>query len=247
MKVKLTTCFVIHTRAYLESSLLLDVFSRQYGRVDMVAKGIRRNKSRFAGLLQPYQRLQISWVGKRELMTLTDVEEDTPAYAILGNKKIFAFYINELLSKLLHRHEPHPQLFELYEKTITELAATGHGDVILRNFEKGLLQSLGYGLSLEYDIDDGQRIEADKQYYYLLNKGPSKHIPVTNDYVKISGNSLLALLKGNPATKIELTEIKYLMRSILHIHLDGKPLSSRALYKAYLNNASNNASSQQNS
>lgn len=235
MKVEFTLCFIIHSRPYLESSLLLDVFSKQYGRLDILAKGIRRRKSPFSGRLQPYQRLLMSWVGRSELMTLTDVEIDCDTYQISGEKIILGFYINELISRLLHRHDPHPELFTLYEQTISGFSSTQNSHVILRIFEKGLLESLGYGLSLKHDINDGQLIEASKRYYYTCDKGPTKYMPATNDYVKISGNSLLSLLNCTLTENVELEEVKHLMRFILQKYLGDKPLSSKALYKSYIN------------
>ena len=144
--------------------------------------------------------------------------------------------MNELLLGILHQHESHSELFELYGKTILDLSGLENVDAILRAFEKGLLQSLGYGLVLDHEIHDGQAIEADKNYYYLIDAGPVKEPPATEDYVKISGNSLLALARECLEYKQELEETKHLMRFVLLRHLGSKPLSSRALYKAYVDN-----------
>ena len=91
MNVELTTCFILHSRPYLESSLILDIFSREHGRLHLIAKGAKREKSRFTGLLQPYQRLLMAWRGKSELMTLTDVEVDIEAYELQGARLIVGF------------------------------------------------------------------------------------------------------------------------------------------------------------
>ena len=236
MNVELTPCFILHSRPYLESSLILDIFSREHGRLNLIAKGAKREKSRHAGLLQPYQRLLMAWRGKSELMTLTDVESDIEAYELQNARLIAGFYVNELLLRLLHQHESHSELFDLYGKAIFDLKGLENVDSILRIFEKGLLRSLGYGLVLDHEIHDGHAIEADKNYYYLIDAGPVKKPPATEDYVKISGNSLLALARGCLEHKQELEETKRLMRFILQRHLGSKPLSSRALYKAYVDN-----------
>ena len=236
MNVELTPCFILHSRPYLESSLILDIFSREQGRLHLIAKGAKREKSRFAGLLQPFQRLLMAWRGKSELMTMTDVEADIEAYELQDARLIAAFYVNELLLRLLHQHESHPVLFDLYGKAILDLSELDNIDTILRVFEKGLLQSLGYGLVLDHEIHDGLAIEADENYYYLIDAGPVNKTPATGDYVEISGNSLLALAKGCLENKQELEETKHLMRFILQRHLGSKPLSSRALYKAYVDN-----------
>ena len=236
MNVELTPCFILHSRSYLESSLILDIFSREHGRLHLIAKGAKREKSPFSGLLQPYQRLLMSWRGKSELMTLIDVEADIEAYELSDARTIAGFYINELLVRLLHQHEPHPELFDFYNKAIFDLSAAKPVDVILRIFEKGLLKSLGYGLVLDHDVDLGLAIEAGKKYYYLIDSGPMSETPATGDYIEITGNSLLALEQGSLQNKTELEESKRLMRFILQSHLGTKPLASRALYKAYMSN-----------
>jgi len=243
MKVELTPCFILHSRPYLESSLILDIFSREHGRLHLIAKGAKRQKSRHAGLLQQYQRLLMAWRGKGELKTLTDVEADLEAYELQNTRLIAGFYVNELLLRLLHQHESHSELFDLYGKAILDLSELENVDKILRIFEKGLLQSLGYGLVLDHDIHDEQAIEADKNYYYLIDGGPTKETPASGDYVEISGNSLLALARGSLENKQELEETKRLMRFILRRHLGSKPLSSRTLYKAYVGNMDANTPS----
>ena len=237
MKVELTPCFILHSRPYLESSLILDVFSREHGRLHLIAKGAKREKSGFSGLLQPFQRLLMAWSGKSELMTLTDVETDIEPYELSDVRVIAGFYINELLIRLLHQHESHSELFDLYGEALLDISISENIDMVLRIFEKGLLQSLGYGLVLDHVIDDGQAIEADKKYYYLLDTGPLKKLPPTKNYVEISGESLLALDSSDLDNKLKLEETKRLMRFILQGHLGDKPLASRALYKAYMNNS----------
>jgi len=236
MDVELTPCFILHSRAYLESSSILDIFSREYGRLHLIAKGAKRAKSPFSGFLQPYQRLLMAWRGKSELMTLVDVEADIEAYDLPDKRMIAGFYVNELLVRLLHQHESHPELFDLYNQAIFDLSTTENIDIVLRLFEKGLLESLGYGLLLDHDVDDGSAIEAEKKYYYLIDSGPMKDIPLTGNYIEITGNSLLALEKGCLEKQSELEETKRLMRFILQSHLGYKPLASRALYKAYMEN-----------
>lgn len=234
MNVELTPCFVLHSRSYLESSLILDIFSREYGRLHLIAKGAKREKSAFSGLLQPYQRLLMAWRGKSDLMTLVDVEADIEPYELSDKRVIAGFYLNELLVRLLHQHESHPELFDFYDKAILDLSVAENIDAVLRAFEKGLLESLGYGLVLDHDVDDDRAIEADKKYYYLIDSGPMKVIPMTGNYIEITGNSLIALEKGNLENRSELEESKRLMRFILQSHLGTKPLASRALYRDYM-------------
>ncbi len=234
MHVELTPCFILHSRSYLESSLILDIFSMKYGRLNIIAKGAKREKSHFSGLLQPYQRLLMAWRGKSELMTLIDVEVDIEPYDLSDAKVIAGFYVNELLVRLLHKHESHPELFDLYNKTMSCLSSEKNIDTVLRLFEKGLLKALGYGLVLDHDVSNNHTVKADEKYYYLIGSGPMKNTPPTGNYIEITGNSLLALEKVVLKNKSESEEAKKLMRFILQHHLGTKPLASRALYKAYL-------------
>lgn len=235
-KVELTPCFILHSMLYLESSMILDIFSREYGRLSLLAKGAKRKKSKFFGCLEPYQRLSMAWSGRGELKALTDVEVNQDICNLSATKIISGFYVNELLIRLLHQHEPHHQLFDAYDKVIFQLYGTENIHVILRIFEKALLESIGYGMILDYAVDDGQPIEAGGKYYYLLDTGPVKRLPNKGKYIKISGKGLLSLKEENFEQEIELQEVKYLMRFVLKSHLGDKPLVSRSLYNAYLKN-----------
>ncbi len=236
MKVELNPAFILHRRPYRETSLLLDVFSRNYGRVGLLAKGVRKNKSGKSEILQPYQPLQLAWSGKGELMTLIMAEADKPAYILKDKKLITGFYLNELIIRMLHQHEAHPDMFMIYDKTLN-LLATGTSDeqVVIRVFEKRFLDSIGYGLILDHDVS-GEKIKPDCNYYYQADRGPVMDIPGKSDYIKISGSTLLAINKEKFDSAQILHEAKLLMRFVLKNHLGGKPLASRKLYKLYLEN-----------
>ncbi|OGT65692.1 MAG: DNA repair protein RecO [Gammaproteobacteria bacterium RIFCSPLOWO2_02_FULL_47_50] len=236
MKVELNPAFILHRRPYRETSLLLDVFSRNYGRIGLLAKGIRKNKSNKPEILQPHQPLQLAWSGKGELMTLTMAEADKPAYILKDKKLIAGFYLNEIITRMLHQHEAHPDLYMIYDKTLNLLSTeTANEQVVIRIFEKRLLDSLGYGLVLDHDVN-GKKIKPDCDYYYQSDRGPVMDIPGKSDYIKISGFTLLAIKKEKFDSTQILHEAKLLMRFILKNHLGGKPLASRKLYKLYLEN-----------
>lgn len=235
MKTVLHPAYILHYRSYRETSMLLDVFSRDYGRVGLVAKGAKQKRNGTSLLLQPYQRLSISWSGKGELMTLNQVEMDRSAYVLEQDRLISAFYINELVIRLLHQHEAHPELFEVYDATLGDLAARENDQqAVIRIFEKRLLQSLGYGLVLDRDVETGVPIDDDKNYYYLAERGPTTSVPKDNDYVHISGTTLRSLAQEKLTGRNVLDESKKLMRYILQQHLGQKPLASRALYASYI-------------
>lgn len=235
MKIGLHPAYVLHYRPYRETSLLLDVFSRDHGRVSLVAKGAKRKRGDAALLLQPYQRVLLSWSGKSELMTLTGVEPDGPTEILAQDRLIAAFYINELVMRLLHQHEAHSELFVIYDKTLKALAnRTSEPQASIRIFEKCLLQALGYGLVLDHDVETGIKIDSRENYYYMAERGPSRNPPAHDDHVQISGQTLIALQQEVLVQPGVLQESKKLMRYILRRHLGPKPLASKALYASYL-------------
>ena len=111
MTVDFSPAFILHQRVFRESSLLLDIVSRDYGRISLVAKGVRKQKRSQAGLLQIYQPLLLSWQGRRDLQTLTAVESNGPAYLLRGESALCGLYINELMMKLLPLGEPEANLY----------------------------------------------------------------------------------------------------------------------------------------
>ena len=235
MKIGLHPVYILHYRPYRETSMLLDIFSRDHGRTGLVAKGAKQKRNSTSLLLQPYQRLSMSWSGTGDLVTLNKVEADRPTRILEGERLISAFYINELVIRLLHKHEAHPELFGIYDTTLDDLVAREiEHQVVIRIFEKRLLQALGYGLILDHEVDTGAHIDVDKDYYYQAERGPVTSLPIGNDYVKISGTTLRSLAQGNLVGKNVQDESKKLMRYVLQKHLGQKPLASRALYASYI-------------
>lgn len=234
MRVALHPCFILHQRPYRESSLLLDVFSREHGRIGLVGKGGRRSKKNAQALYQSYRNLNISWSGRGALGTLTEIEAEGVGFDLQGEVMIAAFYLNELLLRLLHQHESHPELFDAYLISLTRLA---HGEsvlITLRYFEKQLLDALGYGLVLDHEVESGEPIDSGKDYFYMINRGPCSRKPEDSAYVKIAGSTLLDLHNEIFDEHSRLDEVKQLMRLTLNNYLDGKPLASRELYQAYI-------------
>ena len=193
MRISLNPVFILHHRPYRESSLILEVFSREHGRVSLVAKGIRRNKQKSQALYQPHTSLNISWSGRGEMPTLTEIEANGPGFELKGEAMIAAFYLNELLMRLLHKHESHPQLFDAYLMALTRLDHSEMVLIALRYFEKHLLDSLGYGLVLDHEIETGEPIKAEQRYFYSIDRGPYSIKPPNSSSVEISGRTLLAL------------------------------------------------------
>lgn len=225
MRMTLQPGFVLHRRPYRETSLLLDVFTQEQGRVSLIAKGIRKNRSNMRALLQPFVPIIISWQGKTELMTLTGVEGNGIVYSLTGECLLAAFYLNELLMYLVPKYDPHPKLYTIYRDTLVQLQTQPLREQVLRLFEKKLLDELGYGLQLQHEF-------ISEQYYrYHPEQG---FIPCQNrDEVPImvfSGQSLIALAHEKLDQEEVLKDIKRLMRLAIGPLLGGRELKSRKLF-----------------
>lgn len=229
MRISLQPAFVLHRRPYRNTSLLVEVLAQDYGRVGLVARGVRTARSRIKGLLQPFTPLLLSWSGKGELMTLT-AAEDAGLPIMLSPTRLFSgFYVNELLLRLLPRHDPHPGLFEAYRRVVTDLAGVAEQEAALRIFEKRLLAELGYGLMLEVEAGNDRPIRSETNYLYVLDRGPVPADGQSGFGIPISGKSLLALSRECFGDADELREAKRLTRSAIGVHLGDQPLRTRQL------------------
>ena len=234
LKANFIPAYVLHRRKYRETSLLLDIFSSDHGRVTLVAKGARRNTKQQSVTFDPYQRYRVSWVARTELGTLVDIEAEQNAIPLKKAQVFSGFYMNELIISLLHRHEPHPDLFDAYEKALKQLAEDEPEDRVLRYFEKALLQTLGYGLVLDSDVHSGEPVQSDKQYMYEFEYGPTIVNGHKEKGLLVSGTTLLALEKETLEQETHLREAKYLLRAILSHYLGNRKLASRELYNAFI-------------
>lgn len=225
----LTQCFILHQRSYRETSLLLDVFSKQHGRVSLIAKGVRQKKRGKMGLYQLYQPLLLSWVGRGELLTLTTAETDAARYILKAESALCGLYINELLVKLLPPHVAEAELFSAYQNTLESLQQSDNTQIALRLFEKHLLTQLGYGLVLDREFASGRLIDEQQHYYYQADAGLAQWQP-GQKHAAISGRSLRHLADGSGFDDQSLAEIKQLMRGVINFYLSGKPLQSRQLF-----------------
>lgn len=165
---------------------------------------------------------------------MTEVEANGPALNIKGSKVMAVFYLNELIIRLLHRHEPHPELFDAYVRALTRLEHGESENIALRYFERQLLESIGYGLVLDHDIDTGTEIDPSKQYFYVINRGATLSRAANEKAIELSGETLLALLQEKIDETTEDKGLKKLMRTTLSTYLGDKPLQSRELYRQYV-------------
>ncbi|MEJ2391176.1 MAG: DNA repair protein RecO [Gammaproteobacteria bacterium] len=225
--------YVLHTRPYRNTSLIVDVLTREHGRLGLVAKGAKRGKAAIASRLLPYTCLYIEWGGQGELMTLFKAEADTRRQQMLPGDTLFhGFYLNELLLRLLHRHDPHPQLFDDYAHCLHALQQIPNRDVPLRYFEVQLLESLGYGMNLLVDVQSGDRVSAQHEYYYLIEQGPVRVDLQSHDALRISGDTLIALGEQQLTRDRQRNEAKQLMRAVLDYYLGDRPLKARELMQS---------------
>jgi DNA repair protein RecO (recombination protein O) len=220
--------FVLHTRPYRETSLLVEIFARASGRLVLVARGARRPRSPVRGVLLPFQPLMLSWFGKSELRTLKAAEWQGGQPPLGGAALMSGFYLNELLLRLLPRDDPHPVLFDHYQET---LVALGRGDAqapALRRFEKRLLQELGYGLVLEHEADGKTAIDPDALYHYRPEHGPVRGGGGEGG-VQLRGRTLLDLAREDFSDPVTLAQAKQLMRMLIAYQLGGDLLQTRQL------------------
>ncbi|MAS00341.1 MAG: DNA repair protein RecO [Nitrosomonadales bacterium] len=220
--------YVLHTYPFKETSLIAELFSKNYGRISVIAKGARRPRSSLRGMLQSFQLLQATWSGKKEIKTLHSIEWCDKFLSFKGGSLLCGFYINELLIRLLPREDTHQKLFEFYDQTMKTLEKDINLDTALRRFELNLLQELGYEVPLKED-ENGDSIIPDKFYIYEAEYGPSE-ISKTNNGVKIFGKTLLDM--ANDEYKEDNTQLqsKQLMRYLINYYLGDKPLNSKKLF-----------------
>ncbi|MCC7412811.1 MAG: DNA repair protein RecO [Gammaproteobacteria bacterium] len=231
MRVELHPAFVLHRRPYRETSALLEVFSQRHGRVGLVARGVRRPRSAWHEALQPFRPLQIAWSGRGELGSVTAAESDAPAPGLSGRPLISGFYMNELLVRLLPRHDPCRPLFQRYLVSIEALGRGQPEEPLLRLFERDLLDTLGYGLQLERDARSGAPLVAGENYLYQAESGPTRSPVDGVQAVPVSGRTLMGLSAGRFEDGGTLAEAKRLLRFLLEPHLGPRPLVSRDLIR----------------
>lgn len=233
-KVQDQPAYILHQRPYRDTSQIIELFSRDYGRFSVVSRGSRSARSRTRSILQPFRPLHVSWSGKGEMPSLTGAEPASRKIPQLrGDQLASGFYINELLMRLLHRFDVQDDIYALYEQTLYQLAAGQSLQHTLRYFEKHLLELLGFALNLSVDADSGEAVEADVEYQYQIEHGPVRlnPLPDTAATLVVSGASLLALDQDALQSEQALKDAKRLMRQVLAFYLDGKPLKSRELFR----------------
>lgn len=223
--------FVLHSYPFRETSLVLEVFSRQHGRIPLVARGARRPRSALRGLLMGFQPLTLSWFGKHELRTLHSAEWQGGQPQLQGTALLCGFYLNELLLNLMARDDPHEMLFDYYQQTLQRLAQEEDHAFTLRCFEKHMLQELGYALRLDTEAGSGQPIMPNQTYRYILERGAVLETADAAQGMPVAGKTLLDMAADDYRDVNSARQSKQLMRMLLDHHLAGKTLHTRELMR----------------
>jgi DNA repair protein RecO (recombination protein O) len=232
-KVDGQPAYVLHTYPFRETSLIVEVFSRDFGRMALLARGARRPRAAIRGLLMAFQPLEIGWAGKGEVLTLMKAEWQGGQPLLTGEALFCGYYLNELLMHLLPREDAHDRLFVGYAQMLARLAADPRGKVReadLRSFEKILLQELGYGLTLTHD-SAGEAILPAAHYAYRMEQGPVRLEHAEAAAQAVLGKTLIDLAAEDFSDPRSRIEAKQLMRSLMAYYLGGKELETRKIFK----------------
>jgi DNA repair protein RecO (recombination protein O) len=220
--------FVLHSYPYKETSLIVDMFTRDFGRIGLVAKGAKRPLSKLRGVLQTFQPLSTSWSGRSELRTLIDAEWVGGMLPLERTALLCGFYLNELLVKLIARDDPHPALFDQYVATLNQLAHNEPAQIVLRKFERALLKETGVAADLSRCAGSGDPVEPGVEYVVDPERGP-RVARVADTWPAVDGQTLLDMEKGDYADPLTQLQSKQLMRFLLAHQLGGAPLNTRQI------------------
>lgn len=225
-RIQQEPAWLLHHRPFRDSSRIVDILSRDHGRLSLVARGSRSAKSSLRGILRPFMPLQMSWVIRSDLGTLTGAEMHGEPISLLGDALLSGYYINELLLHLMHRHDPQPEIFDAYRQAISDLAGNDNVAATLRRFEMTLLQLLGYALNLHHDTESEALLSDDDFYEYRVERGP---VPVRKreGIMVFSGRRLLEIGQQRFEDPDILKDAGRLLREVIRFHLGGKELKSR--------------------
>lgn len=228
-RIDLQPAFVLHHRPYRDSSRILELFTRDHGRVSVFARGARGGRNKSASLisvLQPFNRLLVSWTGRGEAGQLTAAEFDGSFSMMPPDRLVNGYYLNELLLKLFAKHDSHPDVFALYADVMELLKQSTDAVRPLRIFEKRLLEALGYALALEHEAN-GCSIEPDAMYHYRLEHGALRAEGAAAGGLIFSGASLLALAREDLDDPALHADARRLLRAAMDRCLDGRELRTR--------------------
>jgi DNA repair protein RecO (recombination protein O) len=223
MRIDQQPAYVLHARAYRETSLLLECLTRDHGRLGVVARGVRSERGRLLrSQLEPFQPLSLDLLLRGELGTLRSAESLAVAPRLQGDAAMAGLYLNELVVRLTGRQDAAPTLFEAYARTLLRL---GRGEPLgwtLRRFERDLLDALGYALQLDGEAATGAPLQPEARYRYDVEQGPLR---VPDDTVRaVRGADLLGLAHDRAPEVAGVAALRDMMREVIRYHLGGGEL-----------------------
>lgn len=225
MRIEQQPAYVLHSRPYRETSLLLELLTREHGRLGVVARGVRGERARLRrAQLEPFECIAVGLLRRGELATLTAVDLPAVSARISGNAVLAGLYLNELIVRLTGRDDPLPQLFDAYAHTLQRLSAAEPLAWTLRRFERDLLQAIGYGLPLQYDAQSGAPVDPDGHYRFKVGEGVLRCLET--DAEMLRGSDLLALDADRMPDAHGVLALRNMMRQIIRFHLGGGELRS---------------------
>lgn len=237
--IELQPAFLLHSRPFRDSSLLLDLLTPDYGRVSAIARGGRSAKSKNKSLLQPFTPIQISMSGKSDLKTLRTVELRGGSIALTGERLFSAMYMNEVIVRLFQGHESDPEFFNTYEQCLLHLTHEESPEPVLRQFEMALLDSLGYGIDFSTEADSQEPIESS--YWYYFQEGSGFVRAQNQESAEPNSESSNNIYRGEELLNIHIRNFKHsltcqtaknVIRGVLNNQLGPNPLRSRSLFKS---------------
>ncbi|GAA5184560.1 DNA repair protein RecO [Niveibacterium umoris] len=228
-RVEQQPAFVLHSHPWRETSYVVDVLSRDHGRVALVAKGARRPRSALRGVLLAFQPLDVSWSGSGELKTLVAAEWSGGQPMLSGSALMCGYYANELLVRLLPREDPHPGLFDGYAALLAGLSRGEPQDQLLRSFELSLLSELGYAPTFDTD-EQGLPVRPEAFYVFIIERGPVLADREMQGEHVLSGRVLLDLARSDLSNPETLLQAKTLMRRLIGNLVGARPLESRRIF-----------------
>ncbi len=234
-RVTLQPSYILHSRDFRDSSVILDVITPTHGRVSLIAKGVKNSRSGARrALLQPFRSLLASWQGRGELCTLTTVEESGKPILLDGVYLICGYYINEIVQRLVSKGDSGAELFALYDETIRCLEDRQSPEPLLRRFEIKMLQLLGLAPEFSNCVYGNEPVDPQTSYSYVPDSGA---IPIDDQQglggIPVSGETLIAMDSLDFSNEASRKEAKRLMRRVLAHFLGDKPVRSRELFHVY--------------
>ena len=225
--IPLSPAFILRRNPYRDTSVLLDLFTLEAGKITCVAKFGQGKNSRSKGMLEPFRQLDASWTGRGEVFTLFNAEEKR-RFPLKAAGLVRAVYANELLLRALWQHQPQPELFAQYQQTLFRLE--NPADVLaLPLFELDVLAMAGYVLNLWHDDAEGHDIEPAMRYRFRPDHGLYAAVGEGKG-VPISGNLLIALREPEAMNPEQRLELRYTLDYLIQMLLKGKTLNARKLF-----------------